>query len=108
MQNMDPTGPTFPQEIDRYLAALSQVDADRRHLAQHRGHMIEANEYDRPFLTPDFLARTQMARSFDTAVEHLAQLQQCGAQAVLYQPAGPDIPRELRAFRAAATAAIGH
>lgn len=94
-------------EIDGYLATLDQVDAERRHLVQHRGHMIEANEYDRPFLTPDLLARTRMARSFDETVEHLAQLQQSGAQAVLYQPAGPDIPRELRTFRAAATAAIG-
>jgi 5,10-methylenetetrahydromethanopterin reductase len=32
----------------------------------------------------------------------LAQLRDAGATAVLYQPAGPDIPRELEAFAEAA------
>lgn len=94
-------------ELDGHLAALGKVDPHRRHLAQHRGHMIEPNEYDRPYLTPELLARTRMARPFDEVVEHLTQLHQGGVKAVMYQPAGPDIPRELRKFRAAASAALG-
>ncbi|MDT5168027.1 MAG: 5,10-methylenetetrahydromethanopterin reductase, partial [Mycobacterium sp.] len=38
----------------------------------------------------------------DCVARHLKRLENAGATAIMYQPAGSDIPRELRAFHEAA------
>jgi 5,10-methylenetetrahydromethanopterin reductase len=82
--------------------AYGDVPRASRHLALHAGHMVEINERDRPFITGDLLAAGGVAISPEGWRERLAAAEAGGATEVAYQPAGPQIARELEAFAEAA------
>ena len=86
-----------------WLAAYDEVPADERHLAMHDLHLIGVNARDRPFITPEVMAMFGVAWSPAQLRERLAQREEAGVTEVAYQPAGPDIERELTAFIEAAT-----
>lgn len=69
-----------------------------RHLAMHDGHLVGVNARDRAFITGDFLARNGLALDRAAWRERLMALAEKGTTEIAYQPAGPDIPRELEAF----------
>jgi 5,10-methylenetetrahydromethanopterin reductase len=81
-----------------WLHAYDDVPADERHIAMHHGHLSEVNDHDRPFVTGELLASTGLALDAAGWRDRLAGFEAGGATAVAYQPAGPDIPRELEAF----------
>lgn len=81
-----------------WAAAYADVPDETRHLELHDGHLWAVNDRDRPFVTGEVMAATGAAMSVDGWREKLAQLEAGGATEVAYQPAGPDIPRELEAF----------
>lgn len=83
---------------DRWLALLEQFPERERHLAIHEGHLIEANPRDREVITGETLAMFGSARTADAWRAHLGQHEAAGATEIAYQPAGPDIPGELRRF----------
>jgi 5,10-methylenetetrahydromethanopterin reductase len=83
-------------------AAYHDVPSRRRHLALHSGHLVEINEHDRAFVTGELLTATGAAMSPEGLRERLAAAEAGGATEVAYQPAGPDIPRELEVFAEAA------
>lgn len=85
-----------------WLAAYADVPADERHLAIHDLHLIGVNERDRPLITGDVIAATGGAYSPAQLRERLARFEESGVSEVAYQPAGPDIERELEAFIGAA------
>jgi 5,10-methylenetetrahydromethanopterin reductase len=87
---------------EAWLAAYADVPEDERHLAIHDLHLVGVNERDRPFITPAFIAA--MGGAFRPAElrDRLAALEAAGATEIVYQPAGPDIARELDAFITAA------
>jgi 5,10-methylenetetrahydromethanopterin reductase len=85
-----------------WAAAYDAIPKQTRHLAMHDGHLVAINEHDRPFITGEVLDTLGMALGPAGWREKLAQLEEAGATEVVYQPAGPDIPRELEAFAAAA------
>jgi 5,10-methylenetetrahydromethanopterin reductase len=89
-----PNGPAWE-------AAYADVPADVRHLAVHDRHLIAVNDRDRPILTSDVLAAMGSAFRPDEIRTRLAGMEQAGVTEIAYQPAGPDIPRELEAFAAA-------
>jgi len=85
--------------------AVEAVPEGRRHLAVHEGHLVALNERDRlavgelaPLMTS--FGVTGEAKAVR---EKLSALADSGVTEVAYQPSGPDIPRELRAFIAAAS-----
>jgi 5,10-methylenetetrahydromethanopterin reductase len=78
--------------------AYDNVPANKRHLAMHDGHLVGVNAQDAPYITGDLLARNSMSMSRDAWRERLAALEAKGATEIAFQPAGPDIPRELEAF----------
>jgi 5,10-methylenetetrahydromethanopterin reductase len=84
-----------------WLAAYADIPADERHLAIHDRHLIGVNERDRAFVTPEILQ--SMGATFRPAEirERLDAMAASGMTEIAYQPAGPDIPRELEAFAAA-------
>ena len=86
-----------------WLAAYDAVPADERHLAMHDLHLIGVNERDRPFITPEVMAMLGVAWSPAQLRERLAEREAAGITEIAYQPAGPDIERELAAFIQAAT-----
>jgi 5,10-methylenetetrahydromethanopterin reductase len=81
-----------------WLAAYADIPADERHLAIHDRHLVAVNDRDRAFVTPDILQA--MGATFSPAAlrERLAAMAAAGMSEIAYQPAGPDIPRELEAF----------
>jgi 5,10-methylenetetrahydromethanopterin reductase len=89
-------------DADAWKAAYDDVPASSRHLALHAGHMVEVNGRDRPFITGELLAGGGAALSAEGLRERLAGAEAGGATEVAYQPAGPDIARELEAFAKAA------
>ena len=91
-----PGGQTWRQKIEA-------VPEQERHLAIHEGHLVEANVRDRPaveegsLLLPAFTMTGTPAEVRD----RITELGEAGITEIAYQPAGPDIPRELAAFASA-------
>ena len=83
-----------------WRAAVEQTAPNARHLAVHEGHLVALNDRDRvaidelaPLMTSFGLSGTAAdvrakAEAFEAA----------GVTELVYQPAGPDIERELRAL----------
>jgi 5,10-methylenetetrahydromethanopterin reductase len=86
---------------NEWVAAYADVPADERHLAIHDGHLIAVNQRDRAFVTPEVLQAVGAAFRPAELRERLAAMADAGMTEIAYQPAGPDIPRELEAFAAA-------
>ena len=84
-----------------WLAAYADVPADERHLAIHDRHLIGVNDRDRTFVTPEILQAMGATYRPAELRERLAAMDEAGMTEIAYQPAGPDIPRELEAFAAA-------
>jgi 5,10-methylenetetrahydromethanopterin reductase len=81
-----------------WAAAYDDVPDNERHLALHDGHLAVVSERDRPFVTGPLLAEGGLALSPPAMREKIAELVEAGATEIAYQPAGPDVPRELEAF----------
>ncbi|MGW5150571.1 LLM class flavin-dependent oxidoreductase [Rhodococcus koreensis] len=81
-----------------WATAYDDVPANRRHLALHDRHLVAVNDRDRPFITGEVLAKAGFALSKSEWREKIAKLEAAGSTEIAYQPAGPDIPRELERF----------
>jgi 5,10-methylenetetrahydromethanopterin reductase len=79
-------------------AAYADVPDDVRHLAVHDLHLIAVNDRDRAFITPQLIESMGGCYRPKDLRERLSGLEAAGVTEVAYQPAGPDIPRELEAF----------
>jgi 5,10-methylenetetrahydromethanopterin reductase len=84
--------------------AVEAVDAPRRHLAVHQGHLVTLGQHDEALLTraAPLLAKWTMTGTRADIGARLRALASAGITEVAYQPMGPDIPRELTAFAQAA------
>src|SRR6185295_1923246 len=87
---------------EAWAAAYTAVPEHVRHLALHDRHLIAVNERDRPFVTGRLLAEQGLALTRAGWRERLELLTSLGATEIAYQPAGPDIARELEAFASVA------
>ena len=85
-----------------WVAAYADVPADERHLAIHDRHLIAVNERDRQFLTAETLQAMGASFRRHELRELLAEMEAAGMTEIAYQPAGPDIARELEMFATAA------
>ena len=81
-----------------WRAAIEAVPARERHLHTHRGHLTFPNEIDRRVLTGSFITKYTFTGEAPVLRERMTALETRGATEIAYQPAGPDIPRELTAF----------
>jgi 5,10-methylenetetrahydromethanopterin reductase len=86
---------------EQWAGAYRDVPERVRHLALHDQHLVAVNERDRTFVTGDLLAQQGFALTKSAWRERAAMLESQGATEIAYQPAGPDIPRELAAFASA-------
>ena len=82
--------------------AYADVPADERHLALHDMHLVAVNERDRPYVTGEVVRASGAAVTAEELRQRLQRLEAAGATEIVYQPAGPDVPRELETFVAAA------
>jgi 5,10-methylenetetrahydromethanopterin reductase len=87
---------------EEWWKAYEAIPENVRHLAMHDGHLVGVNDRDRPYITGDLLADNKLAMDPAGWRDYLAGIEAAGATEIAYQPAGPDIPRELEAFAKAA------
>jgi 5,10-methylenetetrahydromethanopterin reductase len=83
---------------ERWARAYDDVPAETRHLALHEGHAWAVSERDRPYVTGEVLTAGGFAMEPAGWRDRLAELAERGVSEIAYQPAGPDVPRELEAF----------
>jgi 5,10-methylenetetrahydromethanopterin reductase len=84
--------------------AIEAYPENERHLAVHAGHLVKANPRDEPYVADLIPIASSMALTGTAAeiAEKIAGLEARGVTEIVYQPAGSDIDRELRAFAKAA------
>jgi 5,10-methylenetetrahydromethanopterin reductase len=90
---------------DEWLAVVNRQPENERHLAVHEGHCIEMNDADRAAWDAGGGSIVDQVTVTGTAAEVRRRLEDLGEQGVteaVYQPAGPDIRRELQELMAAA------
>jgi 5,10-methylenetetrahydromethanopterin reductase len=85
-------------EVAGYQESLRGIDERHRHLAMHRGHLMELTDLERPYITPELIRRGTDTGTPAEVRERLTGFAASGASGVLYLPAGKGIPRELAAF----------
>jgi 5,10-methylenetetrahydromethanopterin reductase len=80
--------------------AVEAVEAPRRHLAVHDGHLVALGQHDEALLdrAAPLLASWTMTGTRPDIGARLRALTAAGITEVAYQPMGPDIARELAAF----------
>ena len=77
--------------------AVERVPEDRRHLHVHEGHCVAVPARERVLLHSSLGAMTWSGSEADLRARW-TDLAAAGASELAYAPAGPDIPRELRAM----------
>jgi 5,10-methylenetetrahydromethanopterin reductase len=90
------------QRGEEWAAAYEAVPKRVRHLALHDQHLIAINDCDRPFVTGAMVAQHGLALTRAGWRERIGLLESTGATEIAYQPAGPDIAKELETFASAA------
>ena len=88
----------------KWAEGIEAIDERTRHLAVHDRHLISVTERDRPYITGDLIRAFTYTGTASEIAEKVATAAASGVTEIAFQPAGPDIPRELRAFAAAAGA----
>ena len=87
--------------FESWCEDMDRIPAPVRHLAVHAGHLVEVTELDRPFVTPDLIASFTFTGSPGAVREQMMARRDDGVTEVAFQPAGPDVARELESFRRA-------
>lgn len=90
---------------DAWLKGVESEPQQLRHLAVHDGHLIAANALDLATWeagASSLVEAFSLSGSRAAVAERLEAIGRSGVTEVAYQPSGSDIPRELRAFAAAA------
>ena len=88
------------EEFRRRAEALP---AARRHLDIHASHLVGLNPLDDGIVTGDAMAALGVVADAGAWRARLSASEAVGVTEVVFQPAGPDIPRELEAFMAMAS-----
>lgn len=81
-----------------WRAAIEAVPARERHLHTHLGHLTYVNPIDRAVITGGVVRAYTFSGEAGVLRARVDQLAGRGVTEIAYQPAGPDIPRELTAF----------
>ena len=85
---------------DVWVAAIEAVPEERRHLEVHRGDLTAINDTDRLTINGELAVGLTQRRRRPGAVDDAATAEG-GTTEIAFQPAGPDLRRELEAFVAA-------
>jgi 5,10-methylenetetrahydromethanopterin reductase len=83
---------------DEWRQRAESVPERTRHLAIHANHLVGLNELDEGLVTGDVLRTLGVAADAETWRARLAGSEAAGVTEIVYQPAGPDVERELTTF----------
>jgi 5,10-methylenetetrahydromethanopterin reductase len=84
--------------VEPWCEQIDRVPAPVRHLAVHAGHLVEVTGQDRPYVTPELITSFTCTGSASEVRARSEAKRDEGVTEVAFQPAGPDIPRELESF----------
>lgn len=99
-----------PADVDglpggsRWRAGIDAIAESERHLALHEDHFVGVTERDRAVVTGEVVSMFTWTAEASELRARLDALAASGATEVLFAAGGPDVARELRAFRAMAVA----
>lgn len=82
-----------------FVAAMPER---QRHIFLHQGHVTSVSEHDSRYLPREAVAKLTFTGDRAALQARIAKLADRGVTEIAYQPAGPDIRRELTAFAALA------
>ncbi|MFB9726892.1 LLM class flavin-dependent oxidoreductase [Haloechinothrix salitolerans] len=77
---------------------VMRVDQRVRHFTAHEGHAVYVNDIERAVMPRESVAAFTLTGQVDELRQKLEEMAAAGVTEIAYQPAGPDIPRELTAF----------
>jgi 5,10-methylenetetrahydromethanopterin reductase len=83
-----------------WRAAVEAFPVEERHLHTHELHFVGMTDRDRASVTGDLITSTTWTAPAPDLSARLAEAGAAGLSELWYAPMGPDVPRELRAFRA--------
>jgi 5,10-methylenetetrahydromethanopterin reductase len=86
---------------------IEQLPEEDRHLRTHIGHLTYLNDTDRKVVNGAIIQALTFSGPVDALRARLDDVARAGVTEVVYQPAGPDIERELVAFAKMAALEIG-
>jgi 5,10-methylenetetrahydromethanopterin reductase len=95
---------------DVWLDTVNQTPPNDRHLAVHDKHLIALNRADTAAWAAGSwtaIAQTTLTGTADDIGRRVREIAAQGITEIVYQPTGPDIAAELKAFHAAARAGTG-
>ncbi len=82
----------------QYRADIEKHPVCRRPFAMWGKHLVDVTPEERAALTPQAVRELTFTGTADELRDRLAEMEKGGATEIIYQPAGPDIERELVAF----------
>lgn len=77
---------------------IEKVPAEERHLRTHVGHLTNLNDTDRAVMSGALIQAVTFSGSSEELRARLDEVARAGVTELVYQPAGPDIERELISF----------
>jgi 5,10-methylenetetrahydromethanopterin reductase len=86
---------------EEWLAVVSRLPAEERHLAVHSGHCVELSEADQAAWDAGghaILTDVTISGTRDGVRRNLADLAGHGVTEIVFQPCGPDVKAELERF----------
>ena len=92
-----------------WQAVVERTAPAERHLAVHEQHCVGLNEADQAAWEAGghaLLERVTVSGTADQVAARLGEVAAAGVTELVYQPCGPDIPRELESFMSTARPAV--
>ena len=87
---------------ERWLAVIEAAPEEKRHLAVHEGHAVASHDADRTVAEESRVLWSRgLTGDADEVRLRAEKLDALGVDEIVYQPAGPDVPRELTAMATA-------
>ena len=77
---------------------IEKVPAEERHLRTHVGHLTYLNDTDRKVMSGALIQAVTFSGSSHELRSRLDEVASAGVTELVYQPAGPDVERELISF----------
>lgn len=84
---------------DGWLAAIEAFPESQRHLHTHEQHLVSMTDRDRAAVTGDIISMATWTGTPEELRDRVQSSADSGVSELMYAPMGPDIERELRAFR---------
>ena len=88
---------TLPGGLE-WKAMIESLSPEERHLHLHQGHLMEVSAHDDRLIPRESVEALSFTGDTTALRGRIDELAAQGVDEIVFQPAGPDLPRELEAF----------